>query len=561
MSSESQTNGQIAPDVAASLPYSWLILGLGFAGLFAAAVLSVVVLFRFLELRPVNLRQETDTLAETIEEVLVSNLVPPDKIHREPAKLAVDDTQRAVWRHYGLKTEIPPSLSLEGMEEVLRRTMAKHNVMVTTLAVSDNSRELTFYLGKFRFATMQMTAAAETRNRADLRGATTKLGQQAVNRLIASGLTVAAPAPVEQEDDAAQWTRTEFQVQLPPGFSIDNITAELVETLSGDQIETAREAGPRGSTLVRSSYAGRPCLALTLVAAAVETPEAAASKPLLKLADAIRELNLDEILSIALPKPDEIELESAGVEENGVSSSEPTPEPESSPTLPAAPVAESPAMPPTAKRVAIIVDDGGYGGPVTEKILALDAHLTLAILPNTPEAKETAARAKEKGFEILLHMPMEKANFPGRISTDMNGAQVRQLTEDALNQVPGAVGVNNHAGSVYTANEEAMKRFLEVIKEHPLFFIDSRTTANTKAYDVAKSMGIRTGKRNVFLDHENSVAYIRTQFERLLHVVETNGSAIAICHFRPHTAKVLSEMLPKLAENGIALVHVSELVQ
>lgn len=216
-------------------------------------------------------------------------------------------------------------------------------------------------------------------------------------------------------------------------------------------------------------------------------------------------------------------------------------------------------------RVAIIVDDGGYGGESTEIILGLNSALTVAILPNTPHGTAMAEEAARRGFEIMLHMPMDNDSdtltHPGQITIAMDSAEIQSLTHAALAQVPGAVGINNHTGSKFTADAEAMRRFMQGIEGSGLYFIDSRTTPNTVATDVAREFRIPAAARTLFLDHDNGEADIRARFAELLQEARVQGSAIGICHFRPTTAAVLRELLPRLEAEGIRLVHASELVR
>ncbi len=216
-------------------------------------------------------------------------------------------------------------------------------------------------------------------------------------------------------------------------------------------------------------------------------------------------------------------------------------------------------------RVAIIVDDGGYGGECTEIILGLDPGLTFAILPNTPVGTTLAVEAAQRGFEIMLHMPMdndsESLKHPGQIDTTMGAAEIQRLTQDALAQVPGAVGINNHTGSKFTADATAMRHFMGGIQKSGLYFVDSRTTANSVAGDIAREFHIPEAARTLFLDHDNADAEIRARFHELIQDAHAQGSAIGICHFRPNTAVVLRDMLPLLQTEGIQLVHASELVR
>jgi polysaccharide deacetylase 2 family uncharacterized protein YibQ len=220
----------------------------------------------------------------------------------------------------------------------------------------------------------------------------------------------------------------------------------------------------------------------------------------------------------------------------------------------------------TRPRIAIIVDDGGYGGSTTDAILDLDPGLTLAILPHTPHATSTAKRAKALGFELMLHMPMEAEEPTGDLlkplTLAMTPEQIAAGLETALLHVPGAAGVNNHEGSKFTGDTAAVAALMAVLKERSLYFVDSLTSPLSVAADVARTQGIPAAARDVFLDNERDENYIRGQFDELLARAREHGAAIGICHFREDTARVLAELLDQLKkEDRIDLVHVSEIVK
>lgn len=215
--------------------------------------------------------------------------------------------------------------------------------------------------------------------------------------------------------------------------------------------------------------------------------------------------------------------------------------------------------------LSIILDDGGYGGSEMTRVMELDNRLSLAILPDTPFARETVELAVAKGFEIMLHMPMQAGNgnkhrFPGELRVGMTREQIQQRTRECIAQFPEAVGVNNHTGGLFTTCEEEVGWFLEVVKAEGLFFVDSRTIGSTCAYRKAVEMGIPTVQRDLFLDHSNSLADIRKRFKELVDMAKKHGWAVGIGHFRPNTITVLSENLPGLAAQGVELVPASEMV-
>ncbi len=218
-------------------------------------------------------------------------------------------------------------------------------------------------------------------------------------------------------------------------------------------------------------------------------------------------------------------------------------------------------------KIAIILDDGGYRNPEEDPALELNNKINISILPDTKYTKELAEKAREKGFEVMLHMPMQtrqgvtKGSLPCELLITMSEKEIKEKTKEAIKQIPGVKGVNNHTGGVFTLKEEPLKYFMKVLKEEDLFFIDSIVIGGSKAYKVAVETGVPSLQRDIFLDHEYTTAKIKASLEELKKIAQKKGQAIGIGHFRDLTINVLKEELPKLEEQGFELVRVSELLE
>jgi uncharacterized protein len=213
--------------------------------------------------------------------------------------------------------------------------------------------------------------------------------------------------------------------------------------------------------------------------------------------------------------------------------------------------------------IAIIIDDMGLDMDIARQFGAINADLTFSILPQQPHTEEVARFLHAKGREILLHLPMEgngKNPGPGAIYRDMDPAQAVSLLRESLKEVPYIDGVNNHMGSVVTQDTAIMRALLITIKERGLFFVDSLTISNSVCGEVASEVDVPFEVRDVFLDNEQTYAYISGQLDELIMTARRHGKAIGICHPHPVTAQVLAQEIPKLKARGIAVVHVSELV-
>jgi polysaccharide deacetylase 2 family uncharacterized protein YibQ len=216
-------------------------------------------------------------------------------------------------------------------------------------------------------------------------------------------------------------------------------------------------------------------------------------------------------------------------------------------------------------QLAIILDDLGSDRAAADAIFALPYPLTISVLPNHAHSTEIAKEAHRRGYEVMLHLPMQSvANETPEaqeLHPGMPADDIPVLFEQMMQSVPNAAGVNNHQGSQATADAALMEELMPVLQKWNLFYVDSRTTAATVAYDTAQRLGVRSAFRNVpFLDDVAEVSAVRKQLELALRGAKEKGQAIAIGHPHPATLQALSEVLPQAESRGIHLVYVSELV-
>jgi len=233
------------------------------------------------------------------------------------------------------------------------------------------------------------------------------------------------------------------------------------------------------------------------------------------------------------------------------------------PESPAA-VHERPA--PTGGPVAaIIIDDVGYNVDIVRALAALNRPLTLAVLPGCPYTRDSARAALAFGLEVMLHLPLESlergtARAPGTIDTNMPRAEIEERVAAFLDEIPGARGVNNHTGSKATEDPAVMISVLEVIKARGLYFIDSRTSRRSVAYDAAKALGIPSASRRVFLDQPPGAGTVRARLEELFRMARRDGTAVGIGHARTETIEALKAGLALADAAGVKLVFASQIV-
>lgn len=224
-------------------------------------------------------------------------------------------------------------------------------------------------------------------------------------------------------------------------------------------------------------------------------------------------------------------------------------------------------LPPGGVRgtIALVIDDVGRRVERIDRFMAVGVPITFAVLPFEPRTAQVVERVQDLGAEMLVHLPMEGAAGanpgPGALMATMDVETLRSRTLSALDAVPGAVGVNNHMGSVFSADAERMGAVLEQVGSRGLFFLDSRTSANSVGYRLARDLALDAAQRDVFLDSEREIDAIERQWGELLTVAAARGSAIAIGHPYDETLEVLSRRVEEAEAAGFRFVPVSYLLE
>ena len=215
--------------------------------------------------------------------------------------------------------------------------------------------------------------------------------------------------------------------------------------------------------------------------------------------------------------------------------------------------------------ISIIIDDLGYRMKEDLRALALPGPVAYAILPQAPLTEKMSLIAAAKGKDILLHQPMQamgKNQYlgPGALTLNMTREEFIQTLNINMKNVPNLIGVNNHMGSLLTRHPGAMQWLMETLKANGQFYVDSVTSDDSVAAELARENNIPYLTRDIFLDNKQSASYIRGQFMELIKVAKRKGSALAIGHPHETTIAVLSQMLQDINKYGVKLVSLKTLL-
>ncbi len=215
--------------------------------------------------------------------------------------------------------------------------------------------------------------------------------------------------------------------------------------------------------------------------------------------------------------------------------------------------------------IAVVIDDMGISAKRTADIASLKAPLTVSFLTYGRHLDKQVENSRAAGQEIMIHVPMEAQKnidaAPDVLTTKMNLDEIKANLAAMLDKFHDVKGINNHMGSKLTEDKARMSAIMEVLKKRGLFFLDSKTSAASKAEDAAAEAGLAYAHRHVFIDNNNDKDYILGQLAKAENIARQNGYAIAIGHPKTQTFAALQEWLPALEEKGIVLTPLSRIVE
>ena len=215
------------------------------------------------------------------------------------------------------------------------------------------------------------------------------------------------------------------------------------------------------------------------------------------------------------------------------------------------------ASPDPKPRVVLIIDDLGNDRKSVDRLLEMDFPINMAVLPHLPHSDYAAREARKSGMDVILHLPMEPRYSSGYTADDAGEgvllvgypiSRVREELRKNILAVPNVVGVNNHMGSKFMENEKLVRIVMDELRTRGFYFVDSLTTADSVGYRIARKLGVKVLRRDVFIDEaERGKDYTVGQIDRLVKIAEKNGMAVGIGHPYPQTIEALSQYLPEVA--------------
>jgi len=243
------------------------------------------------------------------------------------------------------------------------------------------------------------------------------------------------------------------------------------------------------------------------------------------------------------------------------------------PVTTAVPVPASVSAPPPERPVPVkkkgtlvfVFDDAGHNLSQLAPFLRLPFPCTIAVLPGLQYSRLAAQRIRAAGKEVILHQPMQALNLsidpgPGALKKGMTADQIRATVRSNMTEVGPVTGMNNHEGSLITADRPSVDTLLDFVRENGIYFLDSRTNAETVVPALAREKKMTIWERAVFLDNIQDRTMIIEAVNTGMKIAERKGAAIMIGHIWSNDlASILTEMYPELVSQGFSLSTIAEI--
>lgn len=210
----------------------------------------------------------------------------------------------------------------------------------------------------------------------------------------------------------------------------------------------------------------------------------------------------------------------------------------------------------TTPKLAIVIDDVSTKSQV-DAIKKLGLNLTMSFLPPSKERPLSYLLAQKERL-YMVHLPMEAMKFnkeePHTLRVSDTKDELSKRVDDIIKLFPRVKYINNHTGSKFTSDFNAVDRLVSVLNAKGINFLDSRTIAESKVEQVMKKYGKNYVSRDIFLDHEQDKEYVKNQIKKAVLYAKEHGESIAIGHPHPNTLKALEESKELLRSVDLVMI-------
>ena len=226
---------------------------------------------------------------------------------------------------------------------------------------------------------------------------------------------------------------------------------------------------------------------------------------------------------------------------------------------------------PVRCRLALIINDFGKPGKQarSRRFGELPGRFTAGIHPELENLESWKQTAADMGMELVLNLPMEPKNFPSTnpgnnpILVDHPGHTIRKLFSKAYDKVKPVSVVKTYMGGLAVEDRDVMRPVLEEASERGLIFLDTTLEEYSVVRELGREVSVRVESiwKAGMIDERGGESTVAIRFDSFVNISRSKGYGIGVIHAKEATLKVLAQTLPALAEEGVVVVPLSEVLR
>jgi uncharacterized protein len=219
---------------------------------------------------------------------------------------------------------------------------------------------------------------------------------------------------------------------------------------------------------------------------------------------------------------------------------------------------------PDAPRIAIIVSGLGVSSSATADAIAkLPGAVTLGFMPYGSDVAALAGRARARGHELLLQVPMEPFDYPDNdpgpqtLLTSLTPQQNIDRLYWLMSRLQGYVGIAGAMGARFTASEPSFSPVLREAAKRGLIFVDDGANPRSLAGRIAGANNLPFAKADVTIDAVPTASEIDHALGRLEMAARERSIAVGISSGLPVSIDHIAKWAKDLAGRGVQLVPIT----
>src|SRR5580692_236006 len=219
---------------------------------------------------------------------------------------------------------------------------------------------------------------------------------------------------------------------------------------------------------------------------------------------------------------------------------------------------------PDAPRIAIIVSGLGVSDSATADAIAkLPGAVTLGFMPYGGDLAALAGRARARGHEILLQVPMEPFDYPDNdpgpqtLLTSLTPQQNIDRLYWLMSRFQGYVGIVGAMGGRFTASEPSFAPILRETAKRGLIFVDDGANARSVAGRIAGGSSLAFAKADLVLDAVPTPAEIDHALGRLEMAARERSFAVGMASALPVSIEHIAKWAREAESRGLLLVPIT----